>query len=84
MADLTRHILQDAGIWSGPSSQMYKPDCESKLYFPCLSITGWFFTIIFTYTGFACLIGGTVWAADLVPKIKHAWKNIHNRHQIEQ
>ncbi|KAL3148151.1 hypothetical protein ABBQ38_014433 [Trebouxia sp. C0009 RCD-2024] len=62
MADLTRHVLQDSDIWSGPSSSMYKPHCghsERRLGgITCLSVTGWLFTIVFTYAGFACMITG--------------------------
>jgi len=29
MADLTRHVLQDAGMWVGPSSSMYDEECCS-------------------------------------------------------
>ena len=60
---------------------MYRPDCEADWHFLCLSLTGWLFTIIFTYTGFACLIGGTVWAADLVPKIRRAWRDLRGGHR---
>jgi hypothetical protein len=41
---------------------MYKPDCghsERRLGgITCLSLTGWLFTIVFTYIGFACMITG--------------------------
>lgn len=80
MADLTRHVLQDSGIWSGPSSAMYRPHCghsERRLGgITCLSVTGWLFTIIFTYTGFACMMIGVFWAADMQVKIARAWKGI--------
>lgn len=58
-------VRADSGIWSGPSSAMYRPNCghsERRLGgIMCLSVTGWLFTIIFTYTGFACMIIGRVW-----------------------
>ena len=41
---------------------MYKPNCghsERRLGgITCLSLTGWLFTIVFTYIGFACMITG--------------------------
>ena len=55
-------VHADSGIWSGPSSSMYRPHCghsERRLGgLTCLSLTGWLFTIIFTYVGFACMITG--------------------------
>lgn len=57
----------DSGIWAGPSSSMYKPHCghsERRLGgITCLSLTGWLFTIVFTYIGFACMITGKLDAA---------------------
>lgn len=54
--------IADSGIWSGPSSSMYKPHCghsERRLGgLTCLSLTGWLFTIVFTYVGFACMVTG--------------------------
>lgn len=54
----------DSGIWSGPSSSMYKPHCshsERRLGgITCLSLTGWLFTIVFTYVGFACMVTGRI------------------------
>lgn len=81
MADLTRHVLQDADIWVNGSS-MFVPDCpysERGLGgFRCLSAIGWLFTIFFTYTGFALLIAGTFWGADLHKKIPAGWREIRN------
>jgi len=80
MADLTRHVLQDSGIWSGPSSSMYKPNCghsERRLGgITCLSLTGWLFTIVFTYIGFACMITGIFWGADMHIKLRKAWRGL--------
>lgn len=43
---------------------MYKPHCghsERRLGgITCLSLTGWLFTIVFTYVGFACMITGNL------------------------
>lgn len=78
MADLTRHVLQDSGLWNGPSSHMYKPTARCQATDPppsgCLSATGIIFTILFTYSGFTCLIIGSLWSADLHKKLAAAWK----------
>lgn len=46
---------------------MYKPHCgHSERRFggiTCLSLTGWLFTMLFTYLGFACMITGKPAAA---------------------
>src|SRR5687767_9203899 len=65
MADPTRHVLQDANIWKPPSSSEYRAGCHSETI-RCLSVLGVFFTIIFTYVGFACLILGTLWYANVL------------------
>lgn len=77
-ADPLRHVLQDSGVWSGPSSSMYRPGCSpvSGLHgFWCLSVTGWIFQLA-TWTGFALMISGIVWQADLIPKLRAAWRDI--------
>lgn len=82
MADLTRHVLQDAGVWSGPSSSMYRPDCSSVHGIHglrCLTLTGWFFTIVFTYTGFASLLVGVAWATNLHATVVSAWRQARRR-----
>jgi hypothetical protein len=54
----------DADFWTGQSSSMYNEHCCSVhschgLHgLRCLSVTGVFFTILFTYSGFACLLAG--------------------------
>jgi hypothetical protein len=55
---------------------MYRHDCPYDWQILCLTTVGYLFTILFTYSGFACLIGGTLWAADVVPKIRRAWGQI--------
>ncbi|KAJ9517555.1 hypothetical protein QJQ45_024960 [Haematococcus lacustris] len=52
LADLVRHCLQDAGLWTGPSSSMYRDDCDevSGIHgLACLTLVGWLFSILFTY-----------------------------------
>lgn len=115
MADLTRHVLQDAGFWkAGPSalsSAMYKSDwsstcdssaavdvctapvaqggyghsgtwhcdlhdkmCECGDHMHCLTAVGVWFTVVFTYLGFACLLGGVLWGVDLPAKLQAQWR----------
>eukprot|EP00884_Botryococcus_braunii_P007624 jgi/Botrbrau1/16863/Bobra.150_2s0082.1 len=80
LADQVRHLLQDANIWPSPSSDMYRDDCDvhhlDGIF--CLSLVGWLFTIVFTYSGFACLVGGVVWAANLHFKLHKAWQDIRS------
>ena len=75
MLDLTRHLLQDADIWTGPSSSMYRPNCDDSGLggLTCLSWTGFLFTIVGTYAGFAMLLTGVFWSAGFVGKVKRAW-----------
>jgi len=77
-ADPLRHVLQDSGVWSGPSSSMYRPGCGpvSGLHgFLCLSVTGVTFQAC-TYLGFALLLTGVFWQAELVPKLRAGWRDI--------
>ncbi|GFR45242.1 hypothetical protein Agub_g6346 [Astrephomene gubernaculifera] len=78
-ADLVRHCLQDAGIWDGPSSRMYRPGCApvTGLHgFACLSVTGWLFSIAATYSGFALMVTAVLWSSNLVPKLRAAWRDV--------
>lgn len=72
MADLTRHVLQDAGM---VKLAMYRNNCDSA-GIKCLSVVGWLFTIVFTYLGFACLLVGVFWSANLVTKLRKLWQNL--------
>ena len=68
-------IFADADIWTGPSSGMYRPDCgHSERHLgglTCLSLTGWLFTIIFTYMGFAFMLAG-----ELTLKLVRIWVGV--------
>ncbi|KAG2424578.1 hypothetical protein HXX76_014458 [Chlamydomonas incerta] len=80
LADLTRHSLQDAGVWTGPSSRMYRDDCSpvTGLHgFYCLSLTGWVFSIFCTYTGFFLMVFAVFWSSKIMHKLRHAWHHIH-------
>lgn len=75
-ADMTRHCLQDSGIWTGESSRMYRPGCGpvSGLHgILCLSVTGLVFSILFTYSGFILMITAVVWSSGLRGKLRAAW-----------
>jgi len=83
MADLLRHVLQDAGVWPSPGSDMYRSDCPYSTHgiggIRCLSWVGWVFTILCTYTGFALLIWGMLWATEIHTKLANAWRAIRGR-----
>jgi len=72
MADLTRHVLQDLEWWPAgqwPGSSEYRPGCEEET-FRCLSVVGWVFTVACTYLGFAILVVGTMWNANICDKVQ--------------
>jgi len=97
MADLTRHVLMDAGAVVGACDYTDETSCladstckwdpdqggfcygtsfwhagASMGYGPgnALSFVGVLFTIIFTYSGFACMIVGVFWSVDIISKFK--------------
>jgi len=74
--DILRHILVDNGLWtrdSFVSPAAYRPGCTHE-NIRCLSVMGWFSAIIFTYSGYILLLAGTLWASDIISKLKKAWK----------
>lgn len=89
LADNVRHLLQDADIWPAPGSSMYREDCPHAVHgfqgITCLTLVGWLFTIVFTYSGFACMMAGVVWGADLHKKLPKAYRDIRrsrSRHSV--
>lgn len=73
MADPTRHVLQDAELIGGA---MYRPGCHPNHGLHgllCLTVVGWLITVLCTYVGFALLLGGVLWAADMPAKLRLAW-----------
>lgn len=82
LADLTRHVLQDYGVWPEKgwwSSAQFAGDCGNLT---CLSVVGVLFTIIFTYTGFACMLWGSLWNADICGKVKllrKKWRKLRGK-----
>jgi len=109
MADLMRHVLQDAGVWkecdrlvgvkwdsscTWSSSQYHCTIARTATADHCcktsqenmghLSPMGILFTIVFTYSGFACLFVGVLWNANILKKcrqIRDEWRELrgHNR-----
>jgi len=69
MADPIRHIFQDTNIWPSPGSSEYRHGCPDEAIH-CLTVLGVFFTIVFTYLGFALMIVGTMWNANLCAKLR--------------
>jgi len=88
MSDQMRHVLQDSGDWPAgpwPGSSEYRTDCHEET-FACLSVVGWLFTVVFTYSGFALLMLGTLWNANIVDKldeIRTKWREIQGKGQVE-
>jgi len=84
MADLSRHVLQDAEIWPAgpwPGSSQYRPDCHEEAM-ECLSVVGWIFTIALTYGGFGTLFIGTLWNASICEKLadfKQKWRELREQ-----
>mmetsp|Transcript_18015 Transcript_18015/g.58828 ORF Transcript_18015/g.58828 Transcript_18015/m.58828 type:complete len:141 (-) Transcript_18015:377-799(-) len=72
MADLTRHVLQDANML-GRWSHMYRQGCGHD-DIRCLSWAGWLFSIVLNYSGFICLIIGSLWSVNLIAKVRIAWR----------
>jgi len=76
VVDILRHILVDNNIWTvndRPSPAMYRPGCDSSTI-ACLSAIGWIMTVGCTYTGYALLVVATVWASNVVPRIRSLWR----------
>ena len=70
MLDLTRHGLQDGGVWT--DSHMYRPGCPHADA-RCLNALG-AACFLSTYLGFAALIAGVLWSADLFTKVRDGWR----------
>ena len=70
MFDLSRHVLQDGEIWV--DSDMYRPYCMHKDV-RCLTGLG-VACVLATYGGFACLIVGVLWSANMYKKVRDGWR----------
>lgn len=73
-ADPTRHVLQDAGLWTDESSMMYRSNCDHADV-RCLSVTGFTF-LMFTYVGFACMLGGVFVSTGAAGKLSNGWRRV--------
>jgi len=86
MADLSRHVIEDLGWWgpyydNGWGAEEYKENCGSE-EMQCLSVIGWLFTIVATYTGFTLLAVATLWNANICDKLKDMraeWRRLRGR-----
>ena len=61
---------------------MYLPDCGPVVGLSglrCLSLTGWLFSIFFTYSGFALMLAGVVAGANLHTNIRNAWRELRSQ-----
>lgn len=86
MADLTRHVLQDTDVWPPPSSSEYREGCDEETM-KCLTVTGVFFTIIFTWLGFLCLFIGTMWNANIMQhlrEIRRRWRELRGKSPLPE
>jgi len=80
-ADLIRHVLEDNEMLSPAASRalaMYRPDCDAESM-RCLSVAGWFFTIIMTYLGYLLLFVGNFWCINFTKKVKDVWNMRHRK-----
>jgi len=78
LADPLRHVLQDANVWTSPSSYEYKANCDSETL-RCMSVTGGLITIGCTYTGFLLLAIAVGWNANIVEKfgeLRQRWREL--------
>lgn len=59
---------------------MYREDCPYSVKgftgILCLTLVGWLFTIVCTYSGFAAMLTGVFWGADLHIKLPKAYGDI--------
>jgi len=86
MADLTRHVVEDLNWWperldNGWGAGEYREDCTTE-EMACLTAIGWLFTIVATYSGFALLVVGTMWNANICDKLKEMrveWRKLRGQ-----
>jgi|TARA_B110000971_G_scaffold82828_1_gene84891 hypothetical protein len=74
MLDLTRHVLQDGGMWN---AHMYRPGCPHADA-RCLNALG-VTCALATYVGFAALITGVLWSANMFAKLRDGFKRARLR-----
>jgi len=82
MLEPSRHLFMDHSLlpaWF----VAYKDDCNAEFFY-CLSVAGWLFTILATYSGFILLMIGSLWNANIVSKLKlfkKKWNQIIDDHK---
>jgi len=86
------------GIEAFPADDQQACECNDCVHHETmshLSMIGWLFTIIFTYTGFIFLASGVMWNANILKKLKvirQTWRELREaaagnrqaRHSINQ
>lgn len=68
--------------WISQQNRVYS-ECPVE-NMSCLSLTGWLVTVGCTYSGFACLILGTLWNADIKKKLKEIRAQWHMMRHPEE
>ena len=68
LADPLRHVLQDSGLWTGPSSKSYYDGCSES--WNCWTATGILFMGVFTYLGFVLLFTANLWNANFIERAR--------------
>ncbi len=63
-----RHVMQDAGLVVMP---MYRCEPENMR---CLTVIGWTFTVLATYAGYVCMLGGVLWGSGILYRFELAWR----------
>jgi len=74
LADIFRHLLNDYDVWD--LSEYGNGNAENVTN---LTVWGWLFTIVFTYSGFICLFVGVMWNASILTKLKvirQRWRDL--------
>jgi hypothetical protein len=82
LIDPLRHVLQDAGVWDGPSSNMFVDDESCGEGWKCLTLTGWL-CVATTYLGFASMFVAAAWNGNLLAKwrmFKRQWHEVRAEH----
>jgi len=82
LADPLRHVLNDENL---VNLSMYRDDTDEE-NITALSVWGWLFTIIFTYSGFVCLFFGVLWNASIIQKLKvirMRWRELREASRLQ-
>ncbi len=63
-----RHVMGDAGV---VTLAMYRCTPHG---IRCLSVIGWTFTILATYSGYICLLLGVLWGSGIFYRVNVLWR----------